>query len=474
MTPHDPHRPHSPRIRNIVGFSAIVMLIFLSLSVYQGVRDYQDTLNKSKQNTARLNKILANYTELTFMSIDLSLRRAIERQYFNTLFGNNLPSYTEQNFKLWLDEVPPVVALALVNEQGQVEVAAHKKGFEQWMDYRRSLAGQKLFEQMREAEDNFVFRGKYTSPAGTNLILLCRRFTKLNGEFGGIVMAAVNPDYFNQFYKSIAKDSSAIMAIMLPDGTDMASSPEFTGIIRTTLLSLLRENGLPEMEPKIYQQDNKDQTRIFALQSLENIPLITATVLEGNNFMHEWRISRMRDAGFLVLFTLFGSGMAYIAVGAARQIIRVEESEGAAILASQAKSEFLANMSHELRTPLNAIIGFSEMINSGYFGPLNAKQKERVHDINLCGSHLLQLINDILEFSKGEAGKLELVEERVDLSEIVEECTRIMSSKIKGKGIELVLENEPNLPLIWGDKRKIRQVLLNLISNAVKFTPEGG
>ncbi len=143
-------------------------------------------------------------------------------------------------------------------------------------------------------------------------------------------------------------------------------------------------------------------------KELKNIPIIVSVMLDEEDFLSAWRQSRMKDFGFLALFTIFGSILSFFAIAMARQIIRVEESEGAAILASQAKSEFLANMSHELRTPLNAIIGFSEMMNSGYFGPLNPKQKERVHDINLCGSHLLHLITDILEFSKGEAGKLEL------------------------------------------------------------------
>jgi signal transduction histidine kinase len=131
-------------------------------------------------------------------------------------------------------------------------------------------------------------------------------------------------------------------------------------------------------------------------------------------------------------------------------------------------------MSHELRTPLNAIIGFSEMINSGYFGPLNPKQKERIHDINLCGSHLLQLINDILEFSKGDAGKLELQEERVDVAEIINESVRIMSGKLKLKGIHMIVAIEPGVPMLWGDKRKIRQILINLLANAIKFTPDHG
>ncbi len=158
----------------------------------------------------------------------------------------------------------------------------------------------------------------------------------------------------------------------------------------------------------------------------------------------------------------------------ARQIIQVERSEAAAVLASQAKSEFLANMSHELRTPLNAIIGFSEMMNSGYFGQLNPKQKERIHDINLCGSHLLNLITDILEFSKGDAGKLELNEDRVVMNVIMNEALRIMNKKIKEKHMNIITEVSDGLPDILGDKRKIRQILLNLLSNSVKFTPDSG
>jgi signal transduction histidine kinase len=197
-------------------------------------------------------------------------------------------------------------------------------------------------------------------------------------------------------------------------------------------------------------------------------------VLDEDDYLYDWRQARLKDIGFILLFTIFGSILSFFAVVMAKQIMRVEESESAAILASQAKSEFLANMSHELRTPLNAIIGFSEMISSGYFGPLNVKQKERIHDIHLCGSHLLQLITDILEFSKGDAGKLELIEEKVDVAELLDESSRILSAKIRSKGIDLVVKPDSDLPKLWGDKRKIRQVLINLLSNAYKFTPEGG
>ncbi|NBO18057.1 MAG: hypothetical protein EBV03_02310 [Proteobacteria bacterium] len=261
---------------------------------------------------------------------------------------------------------------------------------------------------------------------------------------------------------------------MLPDGTSLAAGPleseDNQKLARHWLSSLAKPGDV--MASKTIKDGST--LKIMTLSSLKNIPINAAVVLDEEDFLAAWRQSRMKDIGFLALFTIFGSVLSFFAIAMAKQIIRVEKSEGAAILASQAKSEFLANMSHELRTPLNAIIGFSEMINSGYFGPLNPKQKERIHDINLCGSHLLQLISDILEFSKGDAGKLELIEEKVDMGEIVNESVRIMSGKIKVKGIHVVVAIEPNIPGLWGDKRKIRQILINLLSNAVKFTQDNG
>ncbi|GAA0648957.1 PAS domain-containing sensor histidine kinase [Brevundimonas lenta] len=142
--------------------------------------------------------------------------------------------------------------------------------------------------------------------------------------------------------------------------------------------------------------------------------------------------------------------------------------------ANQAKSEFLANMSHELRTPLNAINGFSEIMAGELFGPLgDNKYKGYAADILKSGQHLLSLINDILDMAKIEAGKLTLHYERVSLKEVVEDAARLMRGKIQEAGLNLVVD-APDLPEIEADHRGLKQVVLNLISNAVKFTPEGG
>lgn len=162
----------------------------------------------------------------------------------------------------------------------------------------------------------------------------------------------------------------------------------------------------------------------------------------------------------------------------ARQLRELAESYNEekirAEAANQAKSEFLANVSHELRTPLNAIIGFSEMMRDGVLGPIgNPKYEAYVRDINASGRYLLEMINDILDMSKIEAGRMTLSPEWIGLSSIFQEClTFVQPSAIEGK-VELILGGAANVEL-YADKRALKQVLINLLANAVKFTPPGG
>ena len=142
--------------------------------------------------------------------------------------------------------------------------------------------------------------------------------------------------------------------------------------------------------------------------------------------------------------------------------------------ASRHKSEFLANMSHELRTPLNAIIGFSQVLQQQMFGKVNDKQAEYLDDVLSSGQHLLTLINDILDLSKVEAGRMELQVSAFSLSEVLENAMAMVRERGTREGVTLSTEIDDSVREIEGDERKVKQILFNLLSNAVKFTPAGG
>ena len=152
----------------------------------------------------------------------------------------------------------------------------------------------------------------------------------------------------------------------------------------------------------------------------------------------------------------------------------IEEKSRQLEVASQHKSEFLAKMSHELRTPLNAIIGFSEVLSEKMFGELNEKQEEYSNDIHASGQQLLSLINDILDLSKIEAGRMELELSDFHFPTAVDNALMLVRERAGRRSIALQLNVDQRLGEVRADERKVRQVVLNLLSNAIKFTPEGG
>jgi len=165
---------------------------------------------------------------------------------------------------------------------------------------------------------------------------------------------------------------------------------------------------------------------------------------------------------------------AVIAIENVRLFKELEMANRGLEVASQHKSEFLANMSHELRTPLNAIIGFSEVLSERMFGDLNEKQEEYLKDIYASGTHLLSLINDILDLSKIEAGRMELELTDFHLPTALDSALTLVRERAGRRGIALHMNVDSRLGQIQADERKVRQVVLNLLSNAIKFTPEGG
>jgi PAS domain S-box-containing protein len=193
---------------------------------------------------------------------------------------------------------------------------------------------------------------------------------------------------------------------------------------------------------------------------------------DGRTFWNEVNISPLHDAGGRLIHFV---GILQDATNRIRTEENLREAKEQAEVANRTKSEFLANVSHELRTPLNAILGFTEIMQLEMFGPLGAPQYHAyAKDVHDSGQLLLDLINDILDLSKIEAGRMELFPEPVEAQGVFEACLRLVSDRAHNSGVILQSELPPDLPRLRVDPRAVKQMLANLLTNAVKFTPKGG
>ena len=226
------------------------------------------------------------------------------------------------------------------------------------------------------------------------------------------------------------------------------------------------------LEERTYAPRMRQLLERFGFRASLAVPLLREDRIIGGLVVRRKSTGEFRPEVIELLKTF--ATQSVLAIQNARLFREIEEKSREIEAANRHKSEFLANMSHELRTPLNAIIGFSEVLGERMFGELNEKQAEYTEDILSSGRHLLSLINEILDLSKVEAGRMELELARFDLPLAIDNARTFVRERATKHGINLDVTVDERLGDFVGDERKIKQVLLNLLSNAVKFTPEGG
>ena len=244
------------------------------------------------------------------------------------------------------------------------------------------------------------------------------------------------------------------------------------GVVGRTAMTLEPVQVFDISAPGAYVGPNRESLIESGVRAILAVPMVREGELIGC-----LGVTRNQPGDFpaetIELLRTFAT-QSVLAIQNARLFQEIEDKSRQLEAASRHKSEFLANMSHELRTPLNAIIGFSEVLSQRMFGDLNEKQEEYLNDIYSSGQHLLSLINDILDLSKIEAGRMELEVTAFDLRLAIENALTWVRERAGRRGIALDQALDARMGQIRGDERKIKQVLLNLLSNALKFTPDGG
>jgi signal transduction histidine kinase len=305
-----------------------------------------------------------------------------------------------------------------------------------------------------------------TLDLATVLTTIVSRAVDLSGLDGGVVFEY--DEEAEEFVERAQVDTGGVLGAARRG----ARIRKGDGVVGRTAITLEPVQVADIAVPGAYVGPNRENLIESGIRALVAVPMVREGELIGC-----LGVSRNRPGDFpaetIELLRTFATQSA-LAIQNARLFHEIADKSAQLEAASRHKSEFLANMSHELRTPLNAVIGFSEVLLQRMFGELNDKQDEYLKDIYASGQHLLSLINDILDLSKIEAGRMELAAAPFHLPAALGNAVTLLKERAGRHGIALELAVDERLGEVVGDERKIKQVVLNLLSNAVKFTPEGG
>jgi len=390
---------------------------------------------------------------------------------------------------------PPTVEAVMISPKGKIIGASWTR-----KPAPEDVSDQEYFRKQREPRVNTVSVGKPVKSPGSGqmLIPVSERVEARNGSFVGVLTFFVAPGNLTTLYQSLDLGRDGVISLAGTDGVILShvtkSSPSG---LEGAGLPLLRRGG-PEFTPEnsggsyIQRSMIDGVTRVFAYRRGWDYPVIVAVGLDYYEGVASARAHSAMMFELTVSAALLLGGFAlYLIqeirnrtgreVELARERVKLETANAELVVsaeraevANRAKSLFLANMTHELRTPLNAIIGFSQMIKGQIMGPLGKPvYVDYASDICRAGEHLLEIVTNLLDISRIEAGKIDLKDEPLDPADLVSASIAAVRVQAEKKNIQLGADVPAVRPLIRGDALRLRQVVINLLSNAVKFTEAG-
>jgi len=419
-----------------VVFAAAAVVVAIAAGLL--VQDYRDVRAAGQQQADSLAKIAAAHLQQTLSAIDVSMQ-ILDRAPATFETAGATPALAPVLARV-MRIMPALSNMQVLDTDGVSAVDPVAPGGEQDPAVANALA------YHRDNPGDSI-RLDWRGPLATDL-LISRRISNRDGSFGGLILGHLDPTYFAQFFAALGADRASLR---LDDGTALAEFGR-TGF----------EDG------------------IVATHELRGLPLAVDINLDGHRILAPWYSKR--DVGVAlvasVILLLAGGVIALRrhlaqAVDLAALALRAETESAARHRSeeiSRRKSDFVSQMSHELRTPLNAILGFSEVIKSGSFGPVGQpKYQEYADDIHYSAQHLLSVINNILDLSKVEAGKWQMIDDQMTLHELFDALKRLAAERAVRENVELSVAGLPSNLMLRGDKRTLVQIMLNLTINAIKF-----
>jgi len=484
--------------RELIGAAIAIAVAVLAIASVVLIVLRSQTLENSDRELMAVSRISADRTSQAFFAADVLIRSIVDLATkpapgeTGTLRERaKAPSFHEGLVRLQR-LLPDIEVTAVVDADGNVIGSSHE-----FPAPNVNAANASFFKPLKAHPDSDLFiSDPIRSPrTGQWTLYLSRALTDGKGSFEGIVLAAIPIRYFEDYFSTIDLGATSKVTLVNGNVKVIARWPREDDLIGQALTGMK-----PDPRP-----GNGESVRILSddRHGEAQRVMVTGAVVNGNPFflavsrtqyalLQPWRSALLWIVIFAVISLAVLAVLAFFVVRA----VRAEESWSGALLeretllskqaaelatardlaeaANRTRGDFLANMSHELRTPLNAILGFSEILEKGLFGPLgDPRYREFAMDIHNSGKHLLEVISNILDLAKVDAGKLELYTQEFDIVEMIHTCGRLMAEAANAGGVTFEVRAPRVAVPILGDSTRVRQILLNLLSNAVKFTPRG-
>jgi two-component system, cell cycle sensor histidine kinase PleC len=462
----------------ILILATVIIAAFAGLLVAGSLIERERAIAEAYRTTQNLARILEQHTSRTFASVDAAF---FDLDDALSLRSPALPSADAQFHDFLarcLATAPQIKSLMVLGGDGTLQYGA---GFIPPESADQSSKAYFTVHRAGPLPQAYIDAPLHLSQTNDWLIPVSRGFRGPDGRLAYVMVALVDTQFFQDFYRSIDVDENGSVSLFTRDGTLLARRPYDPAMIgRAYRSGILYTKYARESDAGSYSQTvvTDGVKRLLSYRIVAGMPLAVVVGLAEAGVLASWYHSAWYyvAAGLGITVAIIALTVLLLRLLARREdeqrLLRTAKDE--AEQANRAKTSFLANMSHELRTPLNAIIGFSEVLSHGVAGPLTPKQREYLDDIHASGNLLHGLLSDLLDLAKVEAGREKLDESVIDIEFVTTECLRLVEERARRGGIALTHTPGTIPVMLRADARRLRQMVLNLLINAIKFTPAGG